>query len=73
MNVSFWDIKSGDLIKAAGQAQNIYEITTKSEKQVCMRSVKKGVEHCMATDQFMDLLHTERLLLDTKTNQDLAN
>jgi hypothetical protein len=49
MQITFWDIKVGDLILVPGKAQNAYEVTSKSEKKICVRRKKDGLEHCMDT------------------------
>lgn len=53
--ITYWDIKIGDFIKVSGQARNAYEITSKSQKQICMRRMKDGLEHCMETERVLEM------------------
>lgn len=57
LKITYWDIKIGDFIKVPGAAKNVYEITSKSEKQICMRRMKDGLEHCMETGKMLDLMN----------------
>ena len=52
--ITYFDLKPGVFIKVSGAAQNAYEITTRSEKKICMRRVKDGLEHCMDTGRLLD-------------------
>jgi hypothetical protein len=59
MKITFWDFKPGDQITFPDRARNTYEITSKSEKKVCLRRVKDGFEHCMETDRFLKHLNSD--------------
>jgi hypothetical protein len=57
LKITYWDIKIGDFIKVSGQAHNAYEITSKSVKQICMRRMKDGLEHCMETERVLGMIN----------------
>ena len=59
IKITYWDVKVGDFIKAGGRAQNAYEVTSKSEKKICMKRVRDGMEHCMETGRMLDMLNRE--------------
>jgi hypothetical protein len=57
LKMSYWDLKIGDFIKVSGKAHNAYEITSKSKKQICMRRMKDGLEHCMETEGVLNMIN----------------
>ena len=57
IKIKYWDLNVGDFIKVGGRARNAYEVTSKSEKKICMKRVRDGMEHCMETGRVMDMLN----------------
>ena len=50
-------LEVGERIENTGKAQNVYEITSKSEKKICMRRINDGMEHCMYTARALDMIN----------------
>ena len=57
MKITYWDLQVGERIENTGKAKNVYEITSKSEKKICMRRINDGMEHCMDTARALDMIN----------------
>ena len=59
MKVTYWDLRVGEKIESTGRAKNAYEITSMSEKKICMRRLKDGMEHCMETARALEMINRD--------------
>jgi hypothetical protein len=66
MKVTYWDLRVGEKIENTGRAMNAYEIISMSEKKICMRRLKDGMEHCMDTARALDMINRYYTPQDTQ-------